>query len=147
MNTLTKVSTVLALVAGGAMIAHAKVTNPAVKARQAAMSTIGDSMKVLGGMAKGKMAFDAEKASAATAAIVAKAKMVPQLFEAQETDPETEAKPEIWANWEKFTGNADALQVAAGGVDTTSLEGVQTGVMKLAEACKECHKEFRIKKD
>lgn len=147
MNSISKISTVLALVAGGAMIAHAEATNPAVKARQDAMSTIGDSMKVLGGMAQGKMAFDAEKAGAAVAAISSEATLVPQLFEVQETDPESEAKPEIWANWTKFTGNADALLVAAQGVDSSTLEGVQAGLMTLGGTCKDCHSEFRIKKD
>lgn len=131
----------------GAAIANGAVQNEAVKKRQAAMSTIGDSVKVLGGMAKGAMAFDAEKAGAAVAAIATQAEMVPALFEPQETDPESEAKPEIWANWDDFTMKSEALLAAAQGADTSSLETLQASLGKLGGACKDCHTDYRIEKN
>lgn len=118
-------------------------TNPAVKARQAAMDTIGGAAKVLGGMAQGKVDFDAAKAAEAQAAIVATVATVPDLFKAEETDPKSGAKPEIWANWSDFESKAKALSDAAAAVDTASLDGVTAGMGGVGGACGACHKAYR----
>lgn len=134
----------LAAALAGVAVAKEGVQNPAVKARMEAMATIGANTKVLGDMAGGKAAFDAARAAEAAAAINATALTVPGLFEAAETDPVSEAKPEIWANWADFVAKTDALAAAAAAVDSSSLEGVQAGMGALGGSCKACHSAYRL---
>ena len=98
-----------ALMAASAVWAHGGVKNPAVMARMDGMSAIADSMKVLGGMAKGAVAFDAAAANEAAGVIAVEAARIPVLFQVEETDPKSEAKPEIWTNFNDFSDRADAL--------------------------------------
>ena len=107
--------------AGGMALAHAGVENPAVKARMDAMSDIGAGTKVLGNMARGRVAFDAAEAEAeaALARIATRAAETPALFEAQEDDPKSEALPAIWADFADFSAIAGDLRRAAEGGDAS----------------------------
>ena len=89
---------VLLCFATGAL-AHQGVKNAAVKARMDAMSAIGKDMKVLGGMAKGEAPFDEKVAQMAVSSIADHAAKTFELFEANETDPKSEAKPAIWGDF------------------------------------------------
>jgi cytochrome c556 len=128
-------------VAGIAIAAEA--TNPPVKARQEAMDAIAANMKILGDMAKGETAFDAGAAAAAAAAIAAGADAAPALFEPQETDPKSTAKPDIWTNWEDFTAKAKALGDAARALDAATPESLGAGVGAIGGVCGACHKAYR----
>ncbi|MYF88372.1 MAG: cytochrome c, partial [Boseongicola sp. SB0676_bin_33] len=108
-----------ALIAATAALAHQGVQNPAVKARMAAMSAISENMKTLGMMARGATEFDAEAARDAAAAIADHASAVPGLFEANETDPMSEARPEIWTSFEDFSAKASELESVAAGLSTS----------------------------
>ena len=61
-------------------------------------------------------------------------------------DPASEAKPEIWANWDEFLGDAKKLGEAAGAMDVASAETIGAGMGALGGACKDCHTEFRVMK-
>jgi cytochrome c556 len=132
-----------ALVAG---IAFAKegVKDPVVKARQDLMVVQAMSAKTLGEMAGGKIAFDAAAAEAAKSALAAAAADVPAKFEAQATDPVSEAKPEIWANWDDFVSKSEALVAAAEALDLTSAETIGAGMGAIGGACKACHTAYRM---
>lgn len=130
-----------------ATVAVAKdgVSNPTVKARMDAMSAIGASTKILGGMAGGRIAFDATAANAAASTIAEKAALVPALFEPREADPVSEAKAEIWTNWDDFVAKSDALLAAARVVETaTTKEALAAVVGDLGGACKACHSDYRM---
>ncbi|MFT6452395.1 MAG: cytochrome c556 [Halocynthiibacter sp.] len=133
----------LAIFASGAN-AHEDVKNETVKARMMAMSAIGGAMKTVGGMAQGKVAFDAEAAAAAVAVMEAQSAKVPALFEAQEGDPKSEAKPEIWTNWDDFVAKSNALNAAAKAADTSSVEALGASLGALGGACKACHTAYRL---
>ncbi|MGB8621501.1 MAG: cytochrome c [Paracoccaceae bacterium] len=147
MNSLTKILAASALLAGGVAIAHAAVQNEAVIKRQEVMKTVGKNTKLLGQMAKGEIAFDADKANQAASAIATQADMVPAVFEPQASDPESAAKPDIWQNWDDFTAKAEKLKTTAQTIDVSSLDGVRAGLGQLGEACKACHSDYRVKKD
>ena len=121
-----------------------KSTDPDAKARQTLMGTIGMNTGILGDMAGGKAAFDAAKAEASKAAIVAASGMIAATFEPKGTDAESKAKPEIWTNWDDFLTKADGLAKAATALDATSVEGVQAGMAGLGGACKACHTDYRL---
>ena len=133
----------LALVLSVAVAQEAEATNPVVIERQALMKTIGKNTKVLGDMAGGKTAFDAAAAGAAQVALAAAAEKIPAVFKANETDPESEAKPEIWSNWEDYLIKAAALPTAVAALDASTLEGLQAGMKGVGDACGSCHKLYR----
>lgn len=143
--TFKSLSIVLLVFSAGAVLAHSGVKNPAVKARMDAMSGIGESLKVLGTMAKGQAEFDGAKARAAAKDIAALANQVPDLFRAEEDDPKSEAKPEIWSNFDDFAGHADELSEiarnAAAVIETP--EDLLAAMKALGQNCSACHKDYR----
>jgi cytochrome c556 len=144
MKLLAKTLLVGAILAAGVAAAKEGVQDPTVKARMELMGVIAMNTKVLGDMAGGKTAFDAAAAEAAKAAMVAASAEIPARFEAQATDPVSEAKPEIWSNWDAFTKNAGALNAAATALDASSVDGVKAGMGAIGGSCKDCHTSFRM---
>ena len=144
-NSMKKIaitSIAIALTAA-AIHAHA-VENPAVQKRMDVMKEIKGAMGVLGGMAKGAIAFDAAAAGAAQNTLIEQSGMVAATFEANETDPKSEALPSIWENWDTFVDMADDLTFAAEGLDASSLDGVRGGLGNIGASCGACHKKFRM---
>mgnify|MGYP001209465346 CR=1 FL=1 len=133
----------LALVAS-AGVAQAKLQaqNPAVKARIAGMEEFRTHMKVLGNMAKGTLDYNAAQAAEALAAMQAGALTIVPLFEANEADPASEAKPAIWSNFDDFKAEAEKLVAAAQGADVSSEAGVQAAVQAMGVTCKSCHDKY-----
>lgn len=131
------------IVAAGAAFA-ASATDPTVKARQELMDAQIASVKVLGGMAGGKVAFDAAAAEAAKVALVASSAEIAAKFETQAEDPASKSKPEIWTNWEDFVAKAGALNAAASAMDVTSAETIGAGMGAIGDACTACHKAYQI---
>jgi cytochrome c556 len=132
-----------AMVAAGVAIA-AEATDPTVKARQELMDTHVADMKILGGMAKGEVAFDAAAAEAAKAALVASSADIGAKFETQAEDPKSKSKPEIWTNWDDFLAKATALNAAATALDVTSVETIGAGLGAIGGACQDCHKSYQV---
>ena len=134
----------VALFAASAALAHSGVSNPAVKARMHAMMQIADNTKILGAMAKGEAAFDADEARAA-AAIAAHAASVPTLFMAEEHDPKSEALPAIWQDFDTFGQRSEALTLAAaeaaGTIETEA--DLKPALARIGGTCKSCHQDFR----
>ena len=120
------------------------VENPAVQKRMEVMKEIKGARGVLGGMAKGAIAFDAAAAGAAENTLIEHSGRVAPTFEANETDPKSEALPAIWENWDTFVEMADDLTFAAEGLDATSLDGVRGGLGNIGASCGACHKKFRM---
>jgi cytochrome c556 len=143
MNVLTKTLLVGALVLAGAAVAKDGVQDPAVKARMELMGAIAVNTKVLGQMAGGEAAFNADAAASAKANLAAAAAEVPAKFEPQATDPLSDAKPEVWTNWADFVTKSEALLAQAEALDTSSLESVQAGMAGIGGACKACHSVYK----
>ncbi|MWD29602.1 cytochrome c [Aquicoccus sp. SCR17] len=137
--------TLAAVFIAGAVTAH-EAANPVVAERMELMEGIRDQLKVIGGMAQGKMDFDADKAAEARAALIEHASQIPDAFEPQETDPESEAKPAIWENWSDFESHAEALEAAATDLSTDDLDALRAGLGKIGGACKACHETYRAEK-
>ncbi len=142
MKKLAIITVVIAL--SGATIHAHSVDNPAVQKRMDVMKEIKGAMGVLGSMAKGAIAFDAAAAGAAQNTLIKQSGMVATTFEANETDPKSEALPAIWENWDTFVEMADDLTFAAEGLDTTSLDGMRGGLGNIGASCGACHKKFRM---
>ncbi|MBV2359213.1 cytochrome c [Thalassococcus sp. CAU 1522] len=139
-------ATLVMTLAATAALAHSGVKNAAVKARMDLMGEVKAATATLGDMSKGAKPFDAAKAEAARAALERHATRIPALFKAPESDPKTEARPEIWTDWDGFVAIADRMETVASAMDTGSLKTLRAGMGRLAKTCKSCHEAFRIKK-
>jgi cytochrome c556 len=130
-------------------LAHEGATG-VVKERMDLMDSQKDAMKVIGLMAKGKTPFDAAKAAEAARHIETTSQKIHELFPEGSTGHPSDAKPEIWTQWDKFTGDADKLNAAAKTLadaleaDSPDWKGDFKTVI---DACKTCHKTFRAEKD
>jgi cytochrome c556 len=142
-----KAAVIGAVLIAGAAFAEGDRTDPNAKARSDLMRVVGKNTGILGDMAGGKAAYDAAAAEGAKAAIIEAAGMIEATFKDQgAADPASEAKPEIWANWDEFLADAKKLGDAAGAMDVASAETIGAGMGALGGACKDCHTEFRVMK-
>ena len=139
-----KISALLVLAASAA-VAHDGVQNATVKARMDAMSAIATNMKTLGKMAKGVTEFDAAEAQNAVGAIAGHAANTPALFKHYETDPKSEAKANIWDDYEGFTQKAVDLERVALELRPSLQEANDVGaaLRLLGASCKSCHAVYR----
>jgi len=129
--------------------AHEDATG-VVKERMDLMEEQKAAMKVIGDMAKGKVPLDTKEAAEAALIIEVTAKKIPELFPEGTVGYPSEAKPEIWTQWHKFEGDADALAVAAKNLAAVleANDGVWKAKFKdVIDACKACHKTFRAEDD
>jgi len=141
---LIKAFTIGAVLAAGAAFAQDAPTDPNAIARSELMKAVGANTGILGNMASGKEAYDAAKAEGAKAALVdAAGKIEATYMEQGAADPASEAKPEIWANWDDFLVKAKALGDAAAAVDVASAETIGAGMGAIGGACKDCHTTYR----
>lgn len=131
--------TLLVAALATAVFAHQGVKNPAVMARMENMSGMQNAMKRLGAMAKQEQAFDAAEAAAQADIIDRLAGEVLQRFEAREDDPKSEAKLEIWENWDDFRKKAERLERVAEPVQFNDVVQLQAWMGELQGACKACH--------
>lgn len=137
-----------ATLSAGAAFAEEERTDPNAIAREELMETIGKNIGIIGDMAGGKAAFDAAAAEGAKAALVEATGKIEATFQDQgAVDPASEAKPEIWANWEDFLKKAHAANDAAGALDVASVDTIKAGLGALGGACKDCHTTYRIMKE
>ncbi|WP_425050443.1 cytochrome c [Psychromarinibacter sp. S121] len=127
---------------------HANVEG-AIKARQSHMQLYAFNLGILGNMAKGEVAFDADAAQAAADNLAALAAISQAAYWPEGSDADsvegTKALPAIWesgsdigAKVAAMTEAADAMAAAAG-----SLEGVQGAMGALGGACGGCHQTYR----
>jgi len=121
----------------------------AVEYREAVMNVLGWNIKAMGAMAKGEVAFDKDRFRALAGELAAASHHDVLAGFPEESDgyEGSDAKSEIWLNWDDFKAKLEDLRgesarlatVAAGGDEAATKEQFQ----KTAGACKACHKEYR----
>lgn len=134
----------IGILSAGAALAHGGVKNAEVMARMNLMGEIKENVGILGKMAKGSVAFNADRAEAAKGALIDAAVQIPAAFENPANDPKSEALPTIWEDWEDFSAQAAGMAKSVASVDVSSLAGVQTGMKVIGQSCSGCHKDYRI---
>lgn len=138
---------------GGGMVEAADEAKNVIAYRQNVMKGMAAHITQIAMVAKGEVSFAAHVAANAQAMANA-AKIIPEVFPkgttGEEAGVESEAKPEIWAEWDKFAAAAKALEAQAGklaevasGGDVAAI-GAQLG--EVGKACGGCHDPFRKKK-
>ena len=121
-----------------------------VKQRMELMKGVGDATKLGGGMVRGQVPFDAQKAMEAMMVIAETPDKFVLLFpEDSKTHPETESAPAIWENWDDFKARLDKFEADAQSAAKSTeggLDAFRAEFAKMAQNCKSCHEKYRIKK-
>jgi len=117
-------------------------------ARMQLMSLVANDMKVLGEMAKGSTAFDKEVVQARAASLEEHALETVRLFEPPATDPKSEAKPEIWDDWEGFSKSAAEMREASAQLGLVTAEAELGAAFRaVGQTCSACHETYRVNKN
>ena len=118
----------------------------AIKARRTAMGNVRDAMKVLGGMAKGEVPFDAAVVKKQAGVVgssfkAAQAQFVPG---SEKGDLDTGARPEIWSDRAGFDAAMKSAIDAAAALEATTAEAAfRPALGALGKSCKSCHDGYR----
>lgn len=148
MKAISKLTLTLVLTAGlgGAVYAD----EAAIEARQGQMKLYAHYLGLLGGMAKGAVPYDAEKAGAAASSLAMLTKLDASRLWPEGSDEmsaeDTRALPAMWDNPDDVMKKVMALGEAAAGMETAagqSLEALQGAMGPLGGACGACHKAYR----
>jgi cytochrome c556 len=119
----------------------------AIKYRKAAFTVLGTHFGRVGAMATGRAPYDA-KAAAENADIVADIAKLPFAGFGPGTDKgDTRAKPEIWAEMDKFRAGATKMQEETAKLATAAkagnLDTLKAAFGEAAKTCKACHDAYR----
>ncbi|MEJ5992512.1 cytochrome c [Ramlibacter sp. PS3R-8] len=148
-----KLAATLAIAASACALsspASAQFAKPedAVKYRQSAMFLMSQHFGRIGGMANGRIAFDA-KGATENAEVVSEMSKMPWQAYVVGTDKvaNTRAKPEIWSEQAKFNEYnqrlmSDTTKLVAA-AKTNNLDNLKKAFGDTAATCKACHDNFR----
>jgi len=118
-----------------------------VKKRMDAMSAIGKAMKSIAAMVKGDTRFEPVSLHAAAHTIRKHSgENLTRLFPQGSTDTPSQAKLEIWQDWDNFAAMAERLNEQAVRLETLETILTPADFGKLAGTCKGCHERFRARK-
>jgi len=146
----------LALTAGilgsGLALLHAQSNEEILVAyRQRLMSGHGASMGSIGDILKYKLDYGAKHIAVHAKNISEYAKLIPDAFKTEVTAGATDAKPEIWKNWDDFTAKASHLETEAAKLATAAQSGDMAAIMPQVKAtgdsCRGCHDSYRKPKE
>jgi cytochrome c556 len=110
----------------GAVVAYAHGgASGVVKERMDAMGEMGDVIKSLSAMMRGETTYDANTVRNGAEVIRSHSgEAMTTLFPEHSTDGPSEAKHEIWTEWEEFTALAGQLQLFATGLGQAADNGL-----------------------
>jgi len=118
--------------------------------RQSVFNIIGWNFKPIGAMVKGEVPFDATAVARHAQYVDLMSKAALESFSkgsGPDAVEDTEAKAEIWTNWDKFGTAMKNFQQESAKLAEVAKAGDEAAIKaqfgKTAETCKACHKEFR----
>ncbi len=119
----------------------------AVQYRQAVFTVMNNHLGRIGAMTTGRTPFNAEAATGSANVLEVLSKLPWEGFVAGTDKGDTRAKPEIWAEQDKFREGADKLQAAAtqlaAAARTGNLDSVKTAFGAVDQSCRACHRAYR----
>lgn len=133
---------------GLGVLAFAEESDPdaIIKYRQGVMHAQGGHMTAMAQIVRGKVSYG-DRLVVHAKALNSIIGNIPELFPEGSDFGETEAKEEIWSNWEKFKKSAETAEQKADAFMKTTQSGDKAAIGQsfkaLGEACKACHKDFR----
>ena len=133
----------------GPAAAQFKNADAAIEYRQGALTVMDNHYDRIGARVKGKAPFDAAVAQANADLVVTLAKLPWSAFVEGSDKGDTNARPEIWAQPDKFKADAQRLQDATVKLAEAARSGkpdaVKAAFGATSDACKSCHDDFRKK--
>lgn len=137
---------VIAVCASTLAIAHEGATGE-VAQRMDAMSAIGDNNRTLSNISRGRAEFDlATVVEAANAIASHSGQGFSDLFPEGSMSDVSDARAEIWQDWDKFSELSLSLESAANNLAKISSEDEFTAAYKqVSQTCGSCHRSFRAK--
>jgi cytochrome c556 len=138
-------STLLALPA----LAQFAKPEDAIGYRQSVMTVMSAHFGRIGAVVKGVRPFEAADVQANAAIVETMSKLAFDGFGPGTDKGETKAKPEIWANSDKFKSAAEQMQKAVLALSSAAKAGnpdqVKAAFGDVGKTCKACHDDFRKK--
>lgn len=133
------------------MLGTSLANNDPVSTRQNLMKSVGFATGTLGKMVKGELPYDPVTAELAMRVIYTSAVGYPTLFpEGSGDGANTEAGPKIWqdkAGFEAIALKLEQAALAAGPAAAGGLDSLKASFGSVAENCKACHQDYRVKKN
>jgi cytochrome c556 len=120
-----------------------------VKQRQGKMSLQGKYLGPLGGMAQGRVPYDAKVVQQNAYFLEALSKMAWDAFDPSTKDMKTRALPAVFEEPAKFRAAAERMESETSKLVAISKSGDETAVKSqigaVAKACQGCHDQFQAK--
>jgi len=136
-------------VACGPAAAQFKSPDDAIEYRQGALAVMGHHFSRIGAMASGKTPYDAQAAQANAELVVTLAKLPWSAFVEGSASGDTNARPEVWSQSDRFKAAAQKFQDAtvrlAAAAKTGKPGDLKSAFDATADTCRACHDDFRKK--
>lgn len=130
----------------GGMGGAAQPADP-VRQRQDLMKNNQEQLRLLTGMSRGQVPFDANRARAALQTVAQNAERIPALFPPGSQQGKTDALPVIWERKADFDARANKLEqdakAAQGAI--TDPASLQPALQRVGQNCTGCHDVYRRK--
>lgn len=134
---------------GAAATASAQGDEERIEYRQAVFTVIAGNFSPMGDMVEGEIPYDAETFARNAERVAQLSGMALEGFEDGPHAGDTDAEDATWERWsdfqaadERFREAAASLAEASAGGDEP-LEAVQGPFLEVAQACQNCHDDFR----
>ena len=144
MNFL-KIFIVIAIAASSIAFAHTGVKDQNVKERMMLMKAMADNTKLIGQMLKKQTPFELNEVKLALEQLSSLSLQTPTVFVVNATDPKSEAKQNIWDEFDEFTklSNDLAQSTSQLAMLIQDIDDLRPTLMKVSEGCKACHSKYR----
>ena len=140
-----KIFIVIATTASSIAFAHSGVKDQNVKERMLLMKAMAENTKLIGQMLKKQTPFELNEVKRALEQLSSLSLQTPTVFEINATDPKSEAKQNIWDEFDEFTKLSDDLAKSTSELAmlVEDIDDLRPTLMKVSEGCKACHSNYR----
>ena len=140
-----KIFIVIATTASSIAFAHSGVKDQNVKERMLLMKAMAENTKLIGQMLKKQTPFELNEVKRALEQLSSLSLQTPKVFEVNATDPKSEAKQNIWDEFDEFTklSNELAKSTSELAILVEDVDDLRPTLMKVSEGCKACHSNYR----
>ena len=142
---LFKIFTVVLITASSIVFAHSGVKDKNVKERMMLMKAMADNTKLIGQMLKKQTPFELNEVKIALEKLSSLSLQTPAVFEVNATDPKSEAKENIWDEFDEFTKLSNELAKSTSdlAILVKDIDDLRPTLMKVSKGCKACHSKYR----
>lgn len=128
--------------------AHKGATGMVMK-RMEMMKAMGDSMKEMAGMFRGKSPYNAERVKTLASDMASHSEHIPMMFPKGSDKKPSEAKSTIWSDAEGFQKSSLELKKYAEALAAAASDQAAAKVAfgDVGKTCKSCHTDYREKKN